>query len=77
MTIDRHPIRGRVYRMDRLPNGKAVWAYEARVGNAITLRGARFHSGGWPDGTNPRLCRDCRLARGRDCRNCQHERRGA
>ena len=44
---------------------------------AITLRGARFHSGGWPDGTNPRLCRDCRLARGCDCRNCQHERRGS
>ena len=30
---------------------------------AITLRGARFHSGGWPDGTNPRLCADCRTAR--------------
>ena len=35
--LDRHPIRGRVYLMRRLPNGKAVWAYEARVGNNVYL----------------------------------------
>ena len=34
----------------------------------------RFHIGGWPDGTNPRLCRACRLARGCDCRLCRKER---
>lgn len=34
---DRHPIRGRVYLMSRLPSGKAVWAYEARVGNNVYL----------------------------------------
>ena len=36
----------------------------------------RFHIGGWPDGTNPRLCRACRLARGCDCYGCQCEREG-
>ena len=35
--LDRHPIRGRVYLMHRLPNGRAVWAYEARVGNKVYL----------------------------------------
>lgn len=35
----------------------------------------RFHHGGWPDGTNPRLCRACRLARGCHCYGCDEERR--
>lgn len=35
----------------------------------------RFHYGGWPDGTNPRLCRACRLARGCHCTGCGEERR--
>lgn len=29
-----------------------------------------FHGAGWPDGTNPRLCQTCRLARGCDCSRC-------
>ncbi len=38
----------------------------------------RFHSvQPWPDGRtdNPRLCRDCRLARGCHCQRCDEERR--
>lgn len=39
---------------------------------------ARFHGKtGWPDGTNPRLCQECRLARGCTCYHCEEERRGA
>lgn len=35
----------------------------------------RFHPRGWPDGTNPRLCKQCRLARGCKCWRCEWERR--
>lgn len=34
----------------------------------------RFHFGGWTDGTNARLCRDCRQARRCDCISCRDER---
>ena len=42
------------------------------------LSGLRFHAHSWPDGRtdNPRLCRDCRLARGCRCWSCDWERRG-
>ncbi|MBB1511997.1 hypothetical protein H5399_05180 [Tessaracoccus sp. MC1627] len=40
---------------------------------AVLDGGLRFHE--WPDGTNPRLCRDCRLARGCTCYYCAEERR--
>lgn len=45
----------------------------------IAMRGKtaiRFHYGAWDDGTNPRLCRDCRLGRGCDCQGCREERAG-
>ena len=40
---------------------------------AIMAGGMRFHHGDWPDGTNPRLCRDCRQKRGW---SCAQERKG-
>lgn len=42
------------------------------------LSGLRFHTNPWPDGRtdNPRLCRECRLARGCRCWSCDWERRG-
>lgn len=49
----------------------------ATVLMAILDGGVRFHLPAWPDGTNPRLCRDCRLARGCDCYHCGEERRHA
>lgn len=45
------------------------------IGVLITTSGCQFHHGGWPDGTNPRLCRDCRLARGCHCATCDSSRR--
>ena len=42
---------------------------------AILDGGIRFHFPAWPDGTNPRLCRTCRLARGCRCTSCDEERR--
>ena len=45
-----------------------------RVLLAILDGGIRFHE--WPDGTNPRLCRDCRLSRGCSCWTCSEERKG-
>lgn len=45
-----------------------------KIWQAIQDRGMRFHP--WPDGTNPRLCRACRLARGCDCHGCECERQG-
>jgi hypothetical protein len=41
----------------------------------LVLTRIRFHSKGWDDGTNPRLCRPCRLARGCTCWSCDNERR--
>ena len=41
----------------------------------VGIQAIRFHRGGWPDGTNPRLCRACRLARGCHCTGCDEERR--
>ena len=41
---------------------------------AILDGGIRFHE--WPDGTNPRLCRDCRQIRGCACWTCSEERKG-
>lgn len=41
---------------------------------AIRERAMTFHE--WPDGSNPRMCRDCRLARGCDCDPCKRERQG-
>ena len=35
-----------------------------------------FHCPPWPDGTNPRECRPCRLARGCACAECSWQRRG-
>lgn len=46
-----------------------------RIWQAIRARAMHFHAIGWPDGTNPRLCRDCRLARGCRCERCEEERR--
>lgn len=47
--------------------------------NLVHIRSSmRFHVGGWdgdPD-NNPRLCRDCRLARGCTCGSCEYERGG-
>ena len=43
---------------------------------AIRERETRFHTRGWPDGSNPRLCRECRLNRGCHCQNCEEERQG-
>jgi|JI8StandDraft_1071087.scaffolds.fasta_scaffold70942_1 hypothetical protein len=40
------------------------------------LSGFKFHHLDWPDGSNPRLCRRCRLARGCTCHACEVERRG-
>ena len=61
------------------------WAVQCRecgrIGRGATVLlaildgGIRFHE--LPDGTNPRLCRDCRLARGCDCYHCGEERRHA
>lgn len=34
----------------------------------------RFHTPAWPDGTNPRLCRPCRVAKGCRCESCWFER---
>ena len=45
-----------------------------RVLLAILDGGIRFHQ--WPDGTNPRLCRDCRQTRGCGCWTCSEERKG-
>ena len=45
-----------------------------RVLLAILDGGIRFHE--WPDGSNPRLCRDCRQARGCSCWSCTEERKG-
>lgn len=45
-----------------------------RVHDAMRELGAHFHK--WPDDTNPRLCRDCRLTRGCDCHRCKCERQG-
>ena len=45
-----------------------------RVLLAILDGGIRFHE--WPDGTNPRLCRDCRQTRGCNCWTCSEERKG-
>lgn len=42
----------------------------------VAMDGFHFHSAPWPDGTNPRLCRACRLARGCDCYGCEVERHG-
>lgn len=39
---------------------------------AIRARELVFHP--WADGTNPRLCTDCRLARDCDCERCRGER---
>lgn len=43
------------------------------------LSSMRFHPRPWSGGQtdNPRLCRDCRLARGCGCLMCADERRGA
>lgn len=41
----------------------------------VSSLGFRFHTPSWPDGTNPRLCRACRLARGCTCWSCGEERR--
>lgn len=43
--------------------------------NMLLWAGVKFHTGGWPDGTNPRLCTSCRLARGCECGWCAPERR--
>ena len=42
----------------------------------INAGDCRFHRDGWPDGTNPRLCRACRLARECPCHDCECERQG-
>ena len=47
----------------------------ATVLMAILDGGIRFHLPAWPDGTNPRLCRDCRQKRGCGCWTCSEERR--
>ena len=43
------------------------------------LSGLHFHPLPWSGGQtdNPRLCRDCRMARSCDCMRCEDERRGA
>ena len=61
------------------------WAVQCRecgrIGRGTTVLmaildgGIRFHQ--WPDGTNPRLCRDCRQKRGCGCWTCSEERRHA
>lgn len=40
---------------------------------AIRAKEMVFHP--WEDGNNPRLCQDCRLARGCTCWKCAEERR--
>jgi len=40
----------------------------------IREREMLFHASGWPNGSNPRLCADCRLARGCHCHACEEER---
>jgi len=40
--------------------------------HAIRSHELLFHE--WPDGANPRLCRDCRLARNCACHRCAEER---
>lgn len=46
-----------------------------RAGLAVMDGGIRFHK--WPDGSNPRLCRECRQLRACNCLSCADERRGA
>lgn len=41
---------------------------------ALKRHGGMIFHHGWPDGTNPRLCRACRLARGCHCDACERER---
>lgn len=41
----------------------------------LVLTTIRFHAKGWDDGTNPRLCQQCRLARGCTCWSCAAARR--
>lgn len=50
-----------------------------RVAMVIILSRIRFHPTVWTTGheDNPRLCRECRLARGCQCHACKDERRGA
>lgn len=43
----------------------------------VLTSGLHFHVGGWPDGSNPRLCRPCRVARGCNCWSCTSARRTA
>ena len=63
------------------PDGRAVQCRECgRIGRgrrailAVMDGGIRFHA--WPDGSNPRLCRECRQSRACDCVSCADERRG-
>ena len=48
-----------------------TWLY-----GLVAFEGFRFHARSWPDGTNPRLCRACRLARWCDCYGCRCEEQG-
>lgn len=52
----------------------ATTATDGWLFRLVSMQGFRFHP--WPDGTNPRLCRNCRLARGCGCQSCTDERRG-
>ena len=52
----------------RLATGKTVML-------AYLVAGMRFHYPAWPDGTNPRLCTDCRQKRGCGCWSCGEERK--
>ena len=57
--------------------GWTVQCAECAATETVTLlvqATIRFHRP-WSDGTNPRLCRACRLARGCHCYGCDEQRR--
>lgn len=49
--------------------------YSGRI-QIAALSHIHFHWPPWPDGTNPRECQPCRMARGCACAECSWQRRG-
>ena len=68
-VIGLDPVRLQCQECGRVGEGRTALA-------AIYDGGLHYHRSAWPDGTNPRLCRECRLARGCSCDQCRRERAG-
>lgn len=72
------PLRVQCQECGLLGDAESVGLRTSAVENTalvIILSGIHFHWPDWPDGTNPRLCRPCRLARGCTCSWCADDRR--